>query len=125
MRLSSSITLPETDVKGHAQRVSARHVFTKAWITLGSRKQTIWDTRDPRGYSPLFEPHTEIRDNVFARMMVYLRTHLSVAAIGGRLLNSDGTLQTSCVQKYPTILNQLADVEAIKVRFPAVRNVAD
>ena len=41
--------------------------------------------------------------------------------MGCRLLNSDMSLQTSCVLAFPTILNQLTDVEALKVRFPEIR----
>jgi hypothetical protein len=34
------------------------------------------------------------------------------------LLNGDGTLQTSCVQALPTVLNQLFDAELLRRRFP-------
>ena len=33
-------------------------------------------------------------------------------------LNSDGTVQTSCIQPYPTILNQLLDAEVLRRAFP-------
>jgi hypothetical protein len=39
-------------------------------------------------------------------------------AVGCRLLNTDGTLQTSCVQPLPTVLNQLLDAEALRKWFP-------
>lgn len=38
--------------------------------------------------------------------------------LGCKLLNSDGTLQTSCIQKFPTILNQLFDFELLRSRWP-------
>jgi GT2 family glycosyltransferase len=42
-------------------------------------------------------------------------------AIGGKLLNSDGTVQTSCVQAFPTILNQLFSAEALRRLTPKAR----
>ncbi len=39
-------------------------------------------------------------------------------AVGCRLLNTDGSLQTSCVQAFPTILNQLVDAEALRRMSP-------
>jgi GT2 family glycosyltransferase len=39
-------------------------------------------------------------------------------AIGCRLLNGDGTLQASCVQPIPTILNQLCDLDVLQRSFP-------
>jgi hypothetical protein len=39
-------------------------------------------------------------------------------AVGCRLLNADGSLQTSCVQSFPTIFNQALDAEFLRRRFP-------
>jgi GT2 family glycosyltransferase len=44
-----------------------------------------------------------------------------VGAVGARLLNSDGSLQTSCVQAFPTIWNQLLDCELLRKSFPESR----
>lgn len=38
--------------------------------------------------------------------------------MGARLLNTDGSLQDSCVQAFPTILNQVLDSEFLRSRFP-------
>ena len=42
-------------------------------------------------------------------------------ALGCKLLNTDKSLQTSCIQPIPTILNQLLDVEELKMAFPRLR----
>jgi len=42
----------------------------------------------------------------------------NAGVIGCRLLNTDGSVQTSCIQKYPTILNQMLDVEWLRLRWP-------
>ena len=38
--------------------------------------------------------------------------------VGCRLLNTDRTLQTSCVQSFPTIANQVLDSEFLRRHFP-------
>lgn len=46
-------------------------------------------------------------------------THLEDAGIvGARLLNTDGSLQTTSIKAFPTILNQLLDSEVLRRRFP-------
>ena len=42
-------------------------------------------------------------------------------AIGGQLLNGDGTLQSSCIQAIPTIANQTLDSEWLRKRWPHSR----
>jgi N-acetylglucosaminyl-diphospho-decaprenol L-rhamnosyltransferase len=66
-------------------------------------------------------PDTEIRGDVFTHMVKELKVAPCTGAVGSRLLNSDGSLQTSCVQSYPTILNQLLDSEFLRNRFPTSR----
>ncbi len=63
-------------------------------------------------------PDTEIHNNVFASMIEDLRADANIGALGVRLLNSDGSLQTSCIRTYPTILNQLLDSEFLRARTP-------
>ena len=38
--------------------------------------------------------------------------------MGCKLLNSDGTVQTSCIQSIPTILNQVLDSEVSRAKWP-------
>ena len=63
-------------------------------------------------------PDTEIHSNVFTSMVEELDSDSYAGAMGSRLLNSDGSLQTSCIQSYPTILNQLLDSEFLRTRSP-------
>jgi GT2 family glycosyltransferase len=37
---------------------------------------------------------------------------------GGRLLNADGSVQTSCIQAFPTILNKTLDSEFLRSKWP-------
>lgn len=66
-------------------------------------------------------PDTCVLEAAIGRMREALLSSDRFGIVGCRLLNSDHSLQTSCVQAFPTILNQLTDIEALKVRFPGVR----
>ena len=39
-------------------------------------------------------------------------------AVGCRLLNQDHSLQTSCIQSFPTVTNQVLDADYLRDRFP-------
>jgi N-acetylglucosaminyl-diphospho-decaprenol L-rhamnosyltransferase len=66
-------------------------------------------------------PDTEVSDNVIVRMVHHLHHDPSVGAVGARLLNTDGSLQTSCVQAFPTVWNQMLDSELLQHAFPMWR----
>lgn len=72
-----------------------------------------------RGKTLLFlNPDTEIVGQAISTMHRLLWETANAGAIGCTLLNTDGSLQTSCIQAFPTILNQVLDTEAIRRRFP-------
>ncbi|MCU1325106.1 MAG: glycosyl transferase family 2 [Bryobacterales bacterium] len=63
-------------------------------------------------------PDTELESNVLSEVLRYMNRHELVGAAGVRLLNSDGSLQDSCVQAYPTIVNQVLDSAFLRKTFP-------
>ncbi len=66
-------------------------------------------------------PDTSVQGSAISEIYNALLSRPTYGIVGCRLLNTDLSLQTSCVQAFPTILNQLTDVEALKVRLPGVR----
>ena len=66
-------------------------------------------------------PDTCVQERAINLMREALLSSPHIGILGCRLLNSDLSLQTSCVLPFPTLLNQLTDVEALKLRFPGVR----
>jgi N-acetylglucosaminyl-diphospho-decaprenol L-rhamnosyltransferase len=75
-----------------------------------------------RGDSLLFlNPDTEITGPAIARLYDEFAKSPATGVVGARLLNGDGTLQTSCVQSFPTILNQVLDSEWLRRRWPKSR----
>jgi len=66
-------------------------------------------------------PDTEIVGDALERMLDCLRVTRAAGATGVRLLNTDGSLQTSSVQAFPTITNQLLDFGVLQRVFPRWR----
>lgn len=66
-------------------------------------------------------PDTEVIGDAIQCMVRWLKVHPRVGAAGARLLNSDGSLQSSCVQAFPNLLNQLLDSELLRRWFPRSR----
>jgi N-acetylglucosaminyl-diphospho-decaprenol L-rhamnosyltransferase len=86
---------------------------------LGFARANNLGSRRSKGDLLLFlNPDTEVIGDALVRMVAYLRTHPSAGAAGVRLLNSDGSVQTSCIQPFPSILNQMLDFEYLQRRFP-------
>ena len=72
-----------------------------------------------RGGCVLFlNPDTELVGPAVNTLYERLRSFPNAGAVGCRLLNTDRTVQTSCIQSIPTILNQLLDSEFLRARWP-------
>jgi hypothetical protein len=72
-------------------------------------------------YILFLNPDTEVLDSAVPKMLERLQSLPRSGAIGCKLLNSDLSVQTSCIQRFPTILNQMLDIEALRLRWPACR----
>jgi GT2 family glycosyltransferase len=72
-----------------------------------------------RGEAVLFlNPDTEVCDGAIKRMLQVLRENSDAGVIGSKLLNSDGSIQTSCIQAYPSIVRILLDSELLRNWYP-------
>ncbi|WP_413936190.1 glycosyltransferase family 2 protein [Nitrospira sp. BLG_1] len=72
-----------------------------------------------RGRSILFlNPDTEIEGSAIETLAVCLGSLPDAGIVGAKLLNSDRSVQTSCIQAFPTILNQFVDSDALRNAFP-------
>jgi N-acetylglucosaminyl-diphospho-decaprenol L-rhamnosyltransferase len=63
-------------------------------------------------------PDTELSDDAVDIMLEELKCLPDAGVVGCKLLNTDQSIQTSCIQKFPTIPNQLADFEYLRLRWP-------
>lgn len=74
------------------------------------------------GESILFlNPDTELVGCAINALHDALWNLPNAGIVGAKLLNSDGSLQTSSVQAFPTILNQLLNAEILRMRFARAR----
>ena len=69
-------------------------------------------------YLFLLNPDTELKPNALQQMLATISKSSNVGIVGARLLNTDGSLQTSCVQAFPTPQNQAFDSEFLRRLFP-------
>lgn len=63
-------------------------------------------------------PDTKLVNAAIDAMARNLRALPDAGVIGCRLLNADLSLQTACVQTFPTILNQVLDNDYLRGRWP-------
>ncbi len=66
----------------------------------------------------LLNPDTEIEERAIQNMVCFLDSEPTAGIVGCKLLNTDLSIQTSCIQPYPTILNQMLDAEILANCFP-------
>ena len=78
--------------------------------------------RHARGSNLLFlNPDTIVRRDAIERMARHLNDAPDIGIVGCRLLNPDLTLQTSSVQPFPGIANQLFGIDWLKRRTSRLR----
>lgn len=69
----------------------------------------------------LLNPDCELRSGAVPALLHALRTFPAAGLVGPRLLNTNGSLQTSCVRAAPTPLNRALDAECLRRWFPYSR----
>lgn len=70
-------------------------------------------------YVLLLNPDTRIIGRAIEEMLRELRSQPDAGIVGCTLLNPDLSVSTTSIQKFPTILNQLLNVEWLRLRFPS------
>lgn len=66
-------------------------------------------------------PDTELHGPAINLMHACLNSSADIGVLGCRLLNHDLSVQTSCIHRFPTILNQVADIELLRRLFPRLK----
>jgi GT2 family glycosyltransferase len=69
-------------------------------------------------YLLFLNPDTEVMGSALTVMFNAISLLKNPGCLGCRLLNADRSLQTSCIQTFPTILNQVLDSDYLRRRFP-------
>ncbi len=103
-----------------AEFPAARYIQSEE--NLGFARGNNFAAQQATGEMLLFlNPDTEVHGPALSKLHAAIKSRPDAGAVGARLLNSDGTLQTSCIQSFPTIPNQLLDSEFLRGCFPKSR----
>lgn len=92
--------------------------FIQSPDNVGFARANNLGARSAKGeFLLLLNPDTEFTHDTIRIMLEGLQSLPQAGALGCRLLNADGTLQTTSVMPFPTILNQLLDSEHLRMKF--------
>lgn len=95
--------------------------FIQSSTNLGFARANNLGVHEAQGRNILFlNPDTEVIGDALCRMSRFLDESSNAAIAGCKLLNTDLSLQISCVQAFPSILNQAFDAEYLRRAFPRV-----
>jgi len=96
--------------------------FIQSDQNLGFAKANNEGFKVSRGRNLLFlNPDTELKGDAVQALLRPLESLPNAGAVGTKLLNTDRSIQTSCIQSFPAIVNQILDSEALRQRFPRSR----
>ncbi len=94
----------------------------KSSRNLGFARANNLGFRQSSGDHVLFlNPDTRLLGQTINIVLERLKSLPDAGVIGCKLLNSDLSVQTSCIQSFPTVLNQLMDVAYLRSRWPNSR----
>jgi GT2 family glycosyltransferase len=95
-------------------------VVIKSAINLGfAGANNLGFAKSSGEYVLFLNPDTELIDNAFKTMLDQAFSVPDPGVIGCKLLNTDLSVQTSCIQTFPTIPNQVFDYEYLRLRWPS------
>ena len=93
--------------------------FVQSRENVGFARANNLGVRSALGEAFLFlNPDTVLHEDTPAQLLHCLDTLPRAGAVGCRLLNADGSVQTSALQAFPTVLNQVLDAHWLRERFP-------
>jgi GT2 family glycosyltransferase len=97
-------------------------VFLESDRNLGFGGANNLGADQARGRDLLFlNPDTNVRVGAIDRLHAQFERIVDAGVVGCRLLNSDGSLQISCVQAFPTVLNQVLDADLLRRLTPRAK----
>jgi len=93
--------------------------FVQSEKNVGFAKANNLGFEQSQGECVLFlNPDTEIVGNALNTLHDFLKKNSDAGIAGAKLLNTDGSVQMSCIQTFPTISNQFFDAEILRNSFP-------
>jgi N-acetylglucosaminyl-diphospho-decaprenol L-rhamnosyltransferase len=97
-------------------------IFIQSTTNIGFAKANNEAFKVATGRTVLFlNPDTIVVGSAIDTLYEWLDRLPNAGAVGCKLLNTDGSLQTSCIQSFPTIMNQLLISQLSMSVFPKSR----
>lgn len=105
---------------GEMLRRSYPHVlFIQSDRNIGFAKANNEAFKMSCGRTILFlNPDTEIEGSAIETLYDQLNSLSNAGVVGAKLLNSDRSIQDTCIRAFPTILNQMLDSDTLRKLFP-------
>ena len=101
------------------RQIYPRILFIQSDTNRGFAKANNEAFKASRGRNILFlNPDTEIETCAINELYSQLNALPNAGIVGAKLLNSDRSIQESCVRAFPTILNQLLESNSLRSIFP-------
>ena len=98
-------------------------IFIQSQQNLGFAAGNNLGASHARGEVLLFlNPDTEVLEGAIERLFEKTLSLPMVGIVGPRVLNTDGSLQTSCVRALPTPINRALDANFLRRLFPRSRH---
>jgi len=66
----------------------------------------------------LLNPDTEVLDNAVGKMLAALKTLPDAGILSCKLLNTDLSIQTPCIKRFPTVLGEILNIEWLRLKWP-------
>ncbi len=93
--------------------------FIQSADNLGFAKANNLGFQRSQGRNLIFlNPDTEVLEGAIQKLSACIDSRPKAGIVGPRLLNTDLSVQTSCIQSYPTLLNQIFDADLLRRLFP-------
>lgn len=116
------IVIDNASYDGSKEMIAAGYpgtIYIQSDANLGFAKANNLAAKTAAGRAFLFlNPDTIVLGTALETLFMGLQADAGAGSAGPVLLNTDMTLQTSCIQSFPTILNQVADSEYLRRAFP-------
>jgi N-acetylglucosaminyl-diphospho-decaprenol L-rhamnosyltransferase len=97
-------------------------LFIQSKVNIGFARANNEAFKVSRGRNILFlNPDTDIEASAINVLFKHLESLQNVGIVGAKLLNSDRSVQESCIRAFPTILNQILDSDMLRNLFPKSR----
>jgi GT2 family glycosyltransferase len=84
-----------------------------------ARANNLGFARSRGKYILLLNPDTKVIGPAINILLRAIENKADAGIVGGKLLNTDLSIHTNTIQKFPTILNQILDVEVLRLRWPS------